>query len=286
MMDIITENLKNLENALTQLYICWIDDINTCGYRFNYHAQDSYRYLYEKILNSSEIVFNEKIQIKEVTEERKKCWQNIDTIIKDILNLYEQNYEFFSNLDRKTLALDKFKECTPEVIKYDAKKIEQKYDTLIEAFNIKDFKSTKIYQVYAFLNEDFHFEIYLYLKFLITEIKDEFKKNKTYKEIYSKDYKEIVDMGLVDALYKEGLLNVFHPLSKYQYYKELNLISSLKSLSIKEGNIEKSYYLINKIYNTIKDDDTKKYWLKRLLNILKIKHNNYKSKNKVANISP
>lgn len=282
MRDIITKNLETLENALIRLYHCWVDDVNTHGYRFNYYAQDSYRYLYEKILNSSKIIFNEKIQIKEVTEERRECWQKIDIIIKKILNLYEENYEFFSSLDRKTLALDKFKECTPEIINYSAEKIEEKYDILIEAFNTKNFKSTKIYEVYAFLNEDFHFEIYLYLKFLTTEIKDEFKKNKTYREFYSKDYKEIVDMGLVDALYKEGLLNVFQPLSKYQYYKELNLISSLKSLSIKEGNIEKTYYLINKIYDTINDDNTKKYWLKRLLNILKIKHNNYKSKNKAV----
>jgi hypothetical protein len=140
------------------------------------------------------------------------------------------------------------------------------------------YKST-FYDQYGFLLNDYHFEIYVFSKYLFNEIKDNFKETEKYKTfIENSDLASYFPMGLVYSVYKlsDGIL--FESLSELEFYKSINLLELYSPLKIEKSAIKRAYYVLHKFSTCIKNKEVKNYWINVILHRLGKDESNYSSR--------
>ena len=270
-VDVITYDLIRLLNTLNKVKESWFNDINARGRGFDFKRQNMYASLYGDLLQVSDFLLEDKEPSQEILVKREKLWKELEVVLKDIVNLYEEYFDFFNSMDRYRLAIEGFRLHKPEVNNFTIEKIEEKYNQLTDW----RFWTTETFEKFAYLETDFHFHTYFYAKNFLDELGRYPMDLVIFKNINEFKGHELVDMGLIDKLYKNDAFQVFEDLSKHDYYLQLNLLKNSNLLRIKKGYNQKAYFLIDQIYKTI-PESFRAEWLPLILNKLKIRESNYK----------
>ena len=89
------------------------------------------------------------------------------------------------------------------------------------------------------------------------------------------------DMAIVSAIHKECNDEQFDNISELSFYAVLNLLPSSEKLTIKNGERNRIYYLIHKLYEYLPKDNNQE-WRTAILQSLKLNEQTYLSKYRIA----
>jgi len=255
----------------------WIKELNTEGTDFNYDSQDVFRTGYEKCITEWKII--EEYPPEVLSDERIEILNDLREVAIEIIELYEKHKNFFRQYKREELMLDTYKTRHPHYNALSNLELKIILGIELEIPSRDQYYKSTFYDQYGFLLNDYHFEIYVFSKYLFNEIKDNFKETEKYKTfIENSDLAPYFPMGLVYSVYKlsDGIL--FESLSELEFYKSINLLELYSPLKIEKSAIKRAYYVLHKFSNCIKNKELKNYWINVILHRLGKDESNYSSR--------
>ena len=255
----------------------WIKELNTEGTDFNYDSQDIFRTGYEKCITEWKII--EEYPPEVLSDERIEILNDLREVAIEIIELYEKHKNFFRQYKREELMLDTYKTRHPHFNTLSNLELKIILGIELEIPSRDQYYKSTFYDQYGFLLNDYHFEIYVFSKYLFNEIKDNFKETEKYKTfIENSDLAPYFPMGLVYSVYKlsDGIL--FESLSELEFYKSINLLELYSPLKIEKSAIKRAYYVLHKFSNCIKNKELKNYWINVILHRLGKDESNYSSR--------
>jgi len=255
----------------------WIKELNTEGTDFNYDSQDVFRTGYEKCITEWKII--EEYPPEVLSDERIEILNDLREVAIEIIELYEKHKNFFRQYKREELMLNTYKTRHPHYNALSNLELKIILGIELEIPSRDQYYKSTFYDQYGFLLNDYHFEIYVFSKYLFNEIKDNFKETEKYKTfIENSDLAPYFSMGLVYSIYKlsDGIL--FESLSELEFYKSINLLELYSPLKIEKSAIKRAYYVLHKFSNCIKNKELKNYWINVILHRLGKDESNYSSR--------
>jgi|BarGraIncu00222A_1022003.scaffolds.fasta_scaffold35501_2 hypothetical protein len=255
----------------------WIKELNTEGTDFNYDSQDVFRTGYEKCITEWKII--EEYPPEVLSDERIEILNDLREVAIEIIELYEKHKNFFRQYKREELMLNTYKTRHPHYNALSNLELKIILGIELEIPSRDQYYKSTFYDQYGFLLNDYHFEIYVFSKYLFNEIKDNFKETEKYKTfIENSDLAPYFPMGLVYSVYKlsDGIL--FESLSELEFYKSINLLELYSPLKIEKSAIKRAYYVLHKFSNCIKNKELKNYWINVILHRLGKDESNYSSR--------
>ena len=255
----------------------WIKELNTEGTDFNYDSQDVFRTGYEKCITEWKII--EEYPPEVLSDERIEILNDLREVAIEIIELYEKHKNFFRQYKREELMLNTYKTRHPHYNALSNLELKIILGIELEIPSRDQYYKSTFYDQYGFLLNDYHFEIYVFSKYLFNEIKDNFKETEKYKTfIENSDLAPYFPMGLVYSVYKlsDGIL--FESLSELEFYKSINLLELYSPLKIEKSAIKRAYYVLHKFSNCIKNKELKNYWINVILHRLGKDESNYLSR--------
>jgi len=255
----------------------WIKELNTEGTDFNYDSQDVFRTGYEKCITEWKII--EEYPPEVLSDERIEILNDLREVAIEIIELYEKHKNFFRQYKREELMLNTYKSRHPHYNALSNLELKIILGIELEIPSRDQYYKSTFYDQYGFLLNDYHFEIYVFSKYLFNEIKDNFKETEKYKTfIENSDLAPYFPMGLVYSVYKlsDGIL--FESLSELEFYKSINLLELYSPLKIEKSAIKRAYYVLHKFSNCIKNKELKNYWINVILHRLGKDESNYSSR--------
>lgn len=271
------ELLSMTLTILSSTTIHWINEINSEGSDFDFDSQDVYRSAYEDCVTKWKLI--EEYPPEEFSDERLELINKLSETANKIVELYEKHKNLFRQYGREKLMLETYKKrnpiyhACPDVALRAILSLEMEIPS-----RDKYYKST-FYDQYGFLLNDYHFEICVFCKYLLSEIKSNFKEVEPYKTfIENSDLAPYFPMGLVYEVYKYCNGEQFEQLSELDFYKSTNLLSLYPKLKIAKSENKRAYYVLHKFMNCIKDKEVQNYWINEMLHNLNRDEANYLSK--------
>ena len=255
----------------------WIKELNTEGTDFNYDSQDVFRTGYEKCITEWKII--EEYPPEVLSDERIEILNDLREVAIEIIELYEKHKNFFRQYKREELMLNTYKTRHPHYNALSNSELKIILGIELDIPSKDQYYKSTFYDQYGFLLNDYHFEIYVFSKYLFNEIKDNFKETEKYKTfIENSDLAPYFPMGLVYSVYKlsDGIL--FESLSELEFYKSINLLELYSPLKIEKSAIKRAYYVLHKFSNCIKNKELKNYWINVILHRLGKDESNYSSR--------
>ncbi len=255
----------------------WIKELNTEGTDFNYDSQDVFRTGYEKCITEWKII--EEYPPEVLSDERIEILNDLREVAIEIIELYEKHKNFFRQYKREELMLNTYKTRHPHYNALSNLELKIILGIELEIPSRDQYYKSTFYDQYGFLLNDYHFEIYVFSKYLFNEIKDNFKETEKYKTfIENSDLAPYFPMGLVYSVYKlsDGIL--FESLSELEFYKSINLLELYSPLKIEKSAIKRAYYVLHKFSTCIKNKELKNYWINVILHRLGKDESNYSSR--------
>ena len=255
----------------------WIKELNTEGTDFNYDSQDVFRTGYEKCITEWKII--EEYPPEVLSDERIEILNDLREVAIEIIELYEKHKNFFRQYKREELMLNTYKTRHPHYNALSNSELKIILGIELDIPSKDEYYKSTFYDQYGFLLNDYHFEIYVFSKYLFNEIKDNFKETEKYKTfIENSDLAPYFPMGLVYSVYKlsDGIL--FESLSELEFYKSINLLELYSPLKIEKSAIKRAYYVLHKFSNCIKNKELKNYWINVILHRLGKDESNYSSR--------
>lgn len=138
---------------------------------------------------------------------------------------------------------------------------------------------SEFYKSYGFILIDYHFELQLLCKHILTinySNTKEYNKFRTFIE--DTPTKPYFSMGLIYDLYSTTNNKQFSQTTELDFYLSFNLMKLIPNLKIQKGETKRAYYLIHMLSNLITDTYEKNIWLERIFEQLDIDKNTYFSK--------
>jgi len=255
----------------------WIKELNTEGTDFNYDSQDVFRTGYEKCITEWKII--EEYPPEVLSDERIEILNDLREVAIEIIELYEKHKNFFRQYKREELMLNTYKTRHPHYNALSNLELKIILGIELEIPSRDQYYKSTFYDQYGFLLNDYHFEIYVFSKYLFNEIKDNFKETEKYKTfIENSDLAPYFPMGLVYSVYKLSDGIIFESLSELEFYKSINLLELYSPLKIEKSAIKRAYYVLHKFSNCIKNKELKNYWINVILHRLGKDESNYSSR--------
>lgn len=275
-------NLKEVENEfvkacdiLDTILKYWSMEMNSRGNVFNYEHQQVYRQTlhmlnhnnYKGLLNNG----NEEV--------KQEFFDDLAATLGVIIIRYETEKELFKKLDRKTLQINEFRQWLKSNLSDNELSIELFMRTKI--LDRQEYYESTFYNEIGFLDFDYHKEIYVYAKYLLFDVQDEFDNYKQYYQtnIYLND-KPIIDLVLIGQIHKVANGLVFEEICPFEFYKELNFLSATNNLQLRKGQNNLFYYIIYLLYSSIEDEKIKEKWMYFILKKFDLSHTTYTKKYK------
>jgi len=271
---------KELEYALLHSILLefkkdWIKELNSEGATFNFNAQDAYRKAYEDCITKWRLM---EVYPPEVLNElRIEQLDDIRITANEIVRLYEKHNDSFINYNRVELMYNTFKKRNPFYKSVPIESLKMVLGYFMDLPQQDVYYKSTFYEQYGFLLNDYHFEINMFCKYILSEIKDNFRQNNKFKNfIDNSDYAPYFPMGLVYDVYKLCNENQFKKQTELEFYKSINLLDLHSDLEIVGSEIGRVYYVLHKFTNCIKDKEVRIYWINVILHRLgKDYENNY-----------
>lgn len=217
----------------------------------------------------------DKLNIDKACE---KYSNQYETQINNQLYITQKHWKELSEINN-SLDMIGFREHT----EFEEKKLWDKHKTLTEKYNAEK----------AILNE-------LYEKQKVARKTAEKYQGNYFPKILtlSKRFKAVIekylpqnqtkpqngtyfDMAIVSAIHKECNDEQFDNISELSFYAVLNLLPSSEKLTIKNGERNRIYYLIHKLYEYLPKDNNQE-WRTAILQSLKLNEQTYLSKYRIA----
>ncbi len=275
-------NLKEVENEfiracsiLDTILKHWDIEINSRGNKFNYEHQQVYRQTLH-MLNHN----NYKGLLDNGNEEVKKLFfEDLSVTLCLIIIKYETEKELFNKLGRKALQVNEFRQWLKSSLTDAELSIELFMRSKV--LDRKEYYESTFYNEIGFLDFDYHKEIYVYAKYLLSDVQDEFDNYKQYyqTDIYVND-KPIIDLVLIGQIHKVSNSVVFEDICPFEFYKELNFLSATNNLQLRKGQNNLFYYIIYLLYSSIEDEKIKEKWMYFILKKFDLSHTTYTKKYK------
>lgn len=275
-------NLKEVEIEFVRAYSIldtilnyWDIEINSRGNKFNYEHQQVYRQTLH-VLNHN----NYKGLLDNGNEEvKKEFFHDLAITLCLIIIKYETEKELFNKLDRKTLQVNEFRLW----LKSDLSDNELSVELFMRSkvLNRQEYFESTFYNEIGFLDFDYHKEIYVYAKYLLSDVQDEFDN---YKQYYQTNifvnYKPIIDLVLIGQIHKVSNSVIFEEICPFEFYKELNFLSVTNNIKLRKGQNNIFYYIIYLLYSSIEDKRIKEKWMYFVLKKFDLSYTTYTKKYK------
>lgn len=269
--------LKMTFKILSDTVEFWIREINTEGSDFNFDSQDIYRSAYEDCVTKWKLI--EEYPPEVFSDLRVELIKDISDTATKIIELYEKHKNLFRQYDREKLMLDTYKKRNPHYSNCPDVALKSILGLEMEIPSRDKYYKSTFYDQYGFLLNDYHFEICVFCKYLLNEIKSNFKEVEPYKTfIENSDLAPYFSMGLIYEVYKYCNGEQFERLSELDFYKSINLLSLYPNLKIAKLENKRAYYILHKFMNCIKDKEVQNYWINEILHNLNRDYDNYHSK--------
>jgi hypothetical protein len=253
-----------LDHILMDVENYWIKELNTEGTDFDFDSQDCFRAAYERCIIEWKLI--EEYPPEVLGAERIDILTGLKETASELVKLYEKHKKFFRQYNREQLMLDTYRSRHPEYYSETNVMLKNYLGIDMEMPSREDYYKSPFYNQYGFLLNDYHFEIYVFCKYLLNEINNDFKNNIKFKSfIENSDYAPYFPMGLVYDVYKLCNENQFVKQTELEFYKSINLLGVLSNLEIVGSEIGRAYYVLHKFTNCIKDKEVRLYWINVIL---------------------
>ena len=255
----------------------WIKEINTEGSNFNFDSQDVFRIAYEECITKWKLI--EEYPPETLSDERVEILKDIKETATEIVGLYEKHKNLFRQYNREDLMLNTYKAKNPNYGTIPNQELKTILGYEMEIPSRDHYYKSTFYNQFGFILNDYHFEINVFCKYLLLEIKNNFKETEKYKTlIENSDLAPYFSMGLVYEAYKFSNGILFESLSELDFYKSINLLQIDSHLNIVKSEIKRAYYVLHNFSNCIENKEVRNYWISTILQRLKKDESNYFSK--------
>ena len=269
--------LKMTFKILSDTVEFWIREINTEGSDFNFDSQDIYRSAYEDCVTKWKLI--EEYPPEVFSDLRVELTKGISDSASKIVELYEKHKNLFRQYDREKLMLDTYKKRNPHYSNCPDVALKAILGLEMEILSRDKYYKSTFYKQYGFLLNDYHFELCVFCRYLLNEIKSNFKEVEPYKTfIENADLAPYFSMDLIYKVYKYCNGGQFEKLSELDFYKSINLLSLYPNLKIAKSENKRAYYVLHKFMNCIRDKEVQNYWINEILHHLGRDYDNYHSK--------
>ncbi|WP_447639934.1 MULTISPECIES: hypothetical protein [Chitinophagaceae] len=254
-----------------------VQEVNNDGGKFNYDSQVGYRAHYEgPLLN-----FNLKDLVPSSfrnSEIRIIILLELKEMIKNNIYIYEQYKKIFDNLSRKELMINHYRKEYKKGENYSDVEIFLEIARIRELQNRDQYLKSKLFEHVGFLEINYHKYIYENSIHLQKQFENNFEDYQHLPSFYPKVYSEpFFSLKMTGLIYNFCNGEYFEQVSEPDFYRDLNLMSNLSKLEIKENRKVAVLYLIHRIESLLKEDERTE-WREGFCTSIRISKDYYKSK--------
>lgn len=260
-MDTILIEILNITQCYTKINQNWNEEVLNEGMTFNYESQKLYKAFIE--LDAPSFKFSQIAIAYETGKARENLLYDIINLIKENIRLYEENKNFFSELNRTNLRIDHFRKVMDS--NEDNGRISYLLQETDNSIETEDYYTSPIFNDILFLNIDYHYYIYINSVGFLKNIKNDFKKLFKFQNYAIKENREFFNLKLVGEIYNLCNGIVFESVSQSDFFNKINLLRSSRKFEIKEDKTLMTYYLIMKLSESLSGDNCE-LWTKSFLN--------------------
>lgn len=266
-----------LDFILIDIKQYWVKELNTEGTNFDFDSQDIFRAAYERCIAEWKII--EEYPPAVFGAERIEILTGLKETATEIVKLYEKHKKFFRQYNREQLMLDTYRSRHPEYYSETNVMLKNYLGMDMEIPGRDAYYKSTFYSQFGFILNDYHFEIYVFCKYLLNEINNNFKSDERYKSfIDNSALAPYFSMGIVFEVYKLGNGVIFENMTELEFYKSINLMQLNSNLKIEKSSIKRAYYVLHKFSSCIKDKEVRNNWISVILHKLDKDESNYYSR--------